>query len=242
MYRFAAILMVTLAGPLLAASANAETGNTNRGQRVFGTCAACHSLEPNRNMSGPSLAELWNRKAGTLASFPRYSAALKSSGIVWNDKTLDAWLDDPQHLVPGNTMTFQGIKNAQQRADLLAFLKGATQPGHAPSHSAQQGGQQGGPMGGMMGMGGGSVPNLRKLDPEDRVQTIQYCGDSYKVTTAAGKTRDFWERNLRFKTDSSEEGPEKGAPALVDAGMMGDRADVIFAGPDEISVYVEKKC
>ena len=94
---------------------------------------------------------------------------------------------------------------------------------------------------GMMG-GAGSVPNLRKLGPEDRVQTIQYCADTYKVTTADGKTRDFWERNLRFKTDSSEDGPEKGAPAVVDAGMMGDRADVIFAGPEEISTYVEKKC
>ena len=190
-------------------------------------------------MTGPSLAELWNRKAGGLASFHRYSPALKSSGIVWNDKSLDEWLKDPQHLIPGNTMTFQGINNAQQRADLLAFLKDATQPGHAPSQSAQQGGP-----GGMMGMmgGAGSVPNLRKLGSEDRVQTIQYCADTYKVTTADGKTRDFWERNLRFKTDSSEDGPEKGAPAVVDAGMMGDRADVIFAGPEEISTYVEKKC
>jgi len=97
-------------------------------------------------------------------------------------------------------------------------------------------------MGGMMGMGGGSVPNLRKLDPEDRVKTIQYCDDTYKVTTDDGKTRDFWEWNLRFKTDSSKEGPEKGAPAIVDAGMMGDRADVIFASPEEISAHVEKKC
>ena len=94
---------------------------------------------------------------------------------------------------------------------------------------------------GMMG-GAGSVPNLRKLDPEDRVKTIQYCKDTYKVTTEDGKTRDFWERNLRFKTDSSDEGPEKGAPALVDAGMMGDRADVIFAEPGEISTRVEEKC
>src|ERR1700687_5840979 len=136
MYRFAAILMGTLAGALLAASANAETGNTNRGQRGFAACAACHSLEPNRNMTGPSLAELWNRKAGTLPSFHRYSPALKSSDVVWNDKMLDAWLDDPQHLVPGNTMTFQGIKNAQQRADLLAFLKDVTRPGAGPSQSA----------------------------------------------------------------------------------------------------------
>jgi cytochrome c len=243
MKRFAVTSTTVLAGAfLLFASAKAETGNPTRGQRVYGACAACHSLEPDRNMTGPSLADLWNRNAGTLASFHRYSPALKSSGIVWNEKTLDEWLADPQQLVPGNTMTFEGIKNPQQRADLLAFLKDAAQPGHAPSQSAQQGAQQGG-MGGMMGMGGASeVPNLRKLDSDARVQTIRYCGDTYKVTTADGKTRDFWERNLRFKSDSSEEGPEKGAPALIGAGMMGDRADVIFADPEEISAYVEKKC
>src|SRR5437899_3479399 len=147
MHRFAAILIGTLTGALIAVPANAETANSNRGQRAFGACAACHSLEPNRNMTGPSLAELWNRKAGGLQSFHRYSPALKSSGIVWNDKTLDDWLKDPQHLVPGNTMTFQGIANDAQRADLLAFLKQATQPGRAPQPSARQGGG-----GGMMGM------------------------------------------------------------------------------------------
>jgi cytochrome c len=80
-------------------------------------------------MTGPSLADVWNRKAGTLASFSRYSPALKSANIEWNDKTLDQWIEDPQHLVPGNEMTFEGIKDARQRADLLAFLKQATQPG-----------------------------------------------------------------------------------------------------------------
>lgn len=213
----------------------AAQGNADRGQRVFGACAACHSLEPNRSMTGPSLADLWSRKAGSLASFPRYSSALKSSAIVWNDKTLDDWLKDPQHLVPGNTMTFEGIKNDQQRADLLAFLKQATQPGHA---SSQMGGMGG--MGGMMGRGG--VPNLKKPDPEDRVQAITYCGDTYRVTTGDGKMHAFWERNLRLKTDSSGDGPEKGAPALVGAGMMGDRADVIFAAPNEISGFIKAEC
>ena len=73
-------------------------------------------------------------------------------------------------------------------------------------------------------------------------QAIQYCGDTYKVTTADGKTRDFWERNLRFKTDSSNDGPEKNAPALIDAGMMGDRADVIFADPQEITPIIKHEC
>ena len=93
------------------------------GEPAFRACTACHSLEPNRNMTGPSLAELWNRKAGSLSSFTRYSPAIKSADIVWNDKTLDEWLKDPQRLIPGNTMTFPGIKDAGQRADLLAFLK-----------------------------------------------------------------------------------------------------------------------
>jgi cytochrome c len=217
-------------------------GNSDRGQRLFGACAACHSLQQDQSMTGPSLAGLWNRKAGSLASFSRYSPALKSANIVWNDKTLDDWITDPQHLVRGNEMTFAGIKDARQRADLLAFLKQATQPG---ASVAQQSGSMGS-MGGMGGtggmMGGGQVPNLKHLDPEDRVQAIAYCKDTYTITTANGQTRKFWERNLRLKTDASDNGPEKNAPALVGAGMMGDRADVIFADPSEISAYIAAKC
>jgi cytochrome c len=228
----AAILLLTALPP----GATAEPGNASRGERLYRACDACHSPEPNRNMTGPSLAEVWNRKAGSLASFPRYSPALKSSGIIWTDDTLNEWIKDPQHFIPGNTMTFVGMKDARQRADLLAFLKDATRPGHAPK--AAQGGNQ---MGGMM-MGGGGVPNLKKLDAEDRVKSITHCGDTYKVATADGKMRDFWERNLRFKTDVSDEGPQKGAPALVGAGMMGDRADVIFASPEEISGFISSQC
>ncbi|WP_244470998.1 hypothetical protein [Microvirga massiliensis] len=86
------------------------------------------------------------------------------------------------------------------------------------------------------------MPNLRTLAPEDRVQAIGHCGDTYRVTTADGRTQEFWERNLRFKTDSGPEGPEKGAPALVGAGMMGDRASVIFAAPEEISALIKPQC
>jgi cytochrome c len=217
----------------------AADGNTARGQRVFSACAACHSLQPDQNMTGPSLADLWDRKAGSLPSFNRYSPAIKSANVVWNDKTLDEWIEDPQHVVPGNEMTFAGIKDDRQRADLLAFLKQSTKPG---ASFAQQGGQMEG-MGGMGSMmGGGRVPNLKNLDPEDRVQTISYCKDTYTITTANGQTRKFWERNLRLKTDGSGDGPEKNVPALIPAGMMGDRADVIFADPSEISAHIAAKC
>jgi len=223
---------------MLDARTFAAEGNAARGQRIFGTCAACHSLQPDQNMTGPSLADLWGRKAGNLPSFNRYSPALKSANLAWNDKTLDEWIEDPQHLVPGNEMTFAGIKDARQRADLLAFLKQATQPGASVAHQGQVGGMGG--MGGMMG--GGRVSSLKNLDPADRVQAINYCNDTYTVTTANGQTRKFWERNLRLKTDGSSDGPQKNAPALVGAGMMGDRADVIFADPSEISPLIGSKC
>ena len=82
-------------------------------------------------------------------------------------------------------------------------------------------------------MGGGRDPKLKSLEPGKQVKAITYCRDTYRVTTVDGKTRAFWERNLRFTTDCSQDGPEKGAPAIMPAGMMGDRAAVIFAAPEE---------
>jgi cytochrome c len=230
-----AITLAALAAVAISSETFAAEANAARGQRVFGACAACHSLQPDVNMTGPSLAGLWGRKAGSLASFDRYSPALQSANIVWNDTTLDAWVKDPQQLVPGNHMTFPGIRQAQPRADLLAYLKEATAPG---ASRAEKSGAQGG----MRMMGGGSVPNLKSLDPAQRVTAVTYCKDTYTVTTADGKTRKFWERNLRLKTDGSGTGPQKNAPALLGAGMMGDRADIIFASPDEISPFVAAKC
>jgi len=235
MSKFAIVTLVTFAS---LSSALADQGDASRGRQDFRACAPCHSLEPDRNMTGPSLADLWGRKAGGLSSFDRYSHALKSSGIIWDDRALDGWITDPDRMVPDNEMPFNGIKDARVRADLLAFLKEATKPGAVPQQTAQQGAMKG--MGGMMG--GGPDPNLKKLEPGIQVKAITYCRDTYRVTTADGKTRAFWERNLRFRTDSSKDGPEKGAPAITPAGMMGDRASVIFAAPEEINKIIEARC
>lgn len=229
--------MLVLAGVAGASGAMAQPGDIDQGRREFMACAACHSLEPGHNMTGPSLADLWGRKAGGLASFERYSDALQSSAIVWGDKTLDKWLTDPQHLVPDNLMPFDGIKDAGARADLLSFLKQATKPGAGFERPAQA---QMPSMGGMMG--GGRDPDLKKVEPAKQVKAITYCHDTYRVTTGDEKTRAFWERNLRFKTDSGKNGPKAGAPAIMPAGMMGDRASVIFAAPDEISKTIENRC
>ena len=191
-------------------------GDMSKGRNDFRACAACHSLEPGRNMTGPSLAQLWGRTAGSLPNFDRYSSALKSSGIVWNDQTLEQWLTDPQHLVPNNEMPFEGIKDASVRVDLLAYLKEATKPGA----TAQQGAQSG-QMGGMMG--GAQDPNLKTLDPSIQVKAITYCRDTYRVTTADGKTHTFWERNLRFQ-DRHQQGRSG-------EGCAGDHAGGHDGGP-----------
>src|SRR5438445_11595536 len=96
---FVAIAFVTAAvGPASAA------GDPVRGAKVFGACAACHSLETGQHMTGPSLAAIWNRKAGTVEGFARSSDALKKSEVIWNEKTLDVWLSNPAAFIPGNQM------------------------------------------------------------------------------------------------------------------------------------------
>jgi len=206
------------------------------GAQVFRTCAACHALEPGKHRTGPSLAGVFGRKAGTARGFKRYSPALVSADITWIGEALDAFLVNPQGFIPGNRMTFPGLPDAQARADLIAYLQTATAEGGTPRERAGQGGMMGG------GMAGSDMPDLKAVGPEQQVTAIRYCSDSYYVTTAAGETHPFWEFNLRFKTDSSESGPLPGHVALQPAGMMGDRASVIFADPKEISSFVEKRC
>jgi cytochrome c len=210
----------------------AEEADADAGARAFRACAACHSLEHDRNMTGPSLAGVANRKAGGLPSFSRYSDVLKKSDLIWNGENLDHFLDNPAEFIPGNHMTFPGISDARTRANIIAFLLQAADGGKAAA----------GGMGGAGNMGMRAPPNLKAVDASAKVKEIAYCQDTFKVTTQDGRSRDFWERNLRFKTDSSDEGPAKGAPAIVAAGMMGDRASIIFSSPEEISGFVKLHC
>lgn len=183
-------------------------------------------------MTGPSLAGVWQRKAGSAPGFTRYSDVMKHSDVTWDEKPLDGYLKDPAKFMPGNHMTFPGIPDDQTRADVVAFLKEASTADKPKS--SQQAQMQ-------MPMGRG-VTKLKSVGPSSRVKAITYCGDTFKVTTEDGNTREFWERNLRFKTDSGDDGPEKNAPAILAAGMMGDRASIIFASPEEISAWIKHQC
>ncbi|RZI40449.1 cytochrome c family protein [Herbaspirillum sp. HC18] len=226
----APVLFASLADTALAA------GDPGHGAHVFQACMACHSIKPGEHMTGPSLADVWNRKAGTAEGFSRYSPALKGASVTWNASSLGKWLTAPQKFIAGTSMTFPGIRNARDRADVIAYLK-AVSENKAPA-IPQQGGMMGG---GMRGMRSTRL-DLRNAPPEGRVTALSYCGDTYTVKTADEKTQKVWEFNLRFKTDSSQDGPLPGKPVIVGAGMQGDRAAVIFAAPGEISAFIKPAC
>ena len=111
-----------------ATQASAQSGDATRGQRVFNQqCRACHTLEKDgAQTAGPNLHGVFGRKAGTAAGF-EFSDTMKTSGIVWDEATMADYSRDPKGKVPGTKMVFNGIKNAGQLADLVAYLKQATQ-------------------------------------------------------------------------------------------------------------------
>lgn len=110
-----ATLAALAAAPALAADPAA-------GERVFKTqCGACHSALEGKNLVGPSLHGIVGRHSGQIAGF-RYSAANKSADLTWDEATLDVYLTNPRAKIPGTTMTYVGLKNDTQRADLIAYL------------------------------------------------------------------------------------------------------------------------
>jgi cytochrome c len=95
-------------------------GDPAAGEAVYSRCAGCHALEYHR--TGPKHCDLFGRRAGGAKGY-EYSDAMKRSKIVWNEKTLSRFLADPLKTVPGTTMTYAGVPQAQERADLIAWLR-----------------------------------------------------------------------------------------------------------------------
>ncbi|QDL93231.1 c-type cytochrome [Paroceanicella profunda] len=94
------------------------------GERLFRQrCAACHSVETGGRGSGPSLAGVLGRRAGTLGG-ARYSQAMQGAGLVWDAETLDAFLQNPRDTVPGTRMAVR-IPDPEQRAAIISFLRDA---------------------------------------------------------------------------------------------------------------------
>jgi nitrite reductase (NO-forming) len=116
-----AVAAAETSAPAQAAAMPTAGGDAAAGRLVFRKCQACHSMEPGKTILGPSLAGIMGRKAGSDPGY-NYSPAMKHANIVWDAKTLDAYLSDPQKLVPGNKMPFPGLKTDHDRADVIAYF------------------------------------------------------------------------------------------------------------------------
>ena len=98
-------------------------GDVAAGEKVFKKCKACHVVNKEQNRTGPHLVNLFGRAAGSLEGYKKYSKAMKSSGIVWNEETLDGYLEKPKAYVKGTRMVFAGLRKEEDRANVIAYLK-----------------------------------------------------------------------------------------------------------------------
>ena len=122
----------TASAPAAAATAPADfkallaVADPAKGKVLFLQCRACHSLEAGgANKVGPNLHGVFGRKAGLAPGFS-YSEVFTQASIVWSAETLEPWLARPSDFLPGNRMVFVGIRKAEDRANLIAFLKRET--------------------------------------------------------------------------------------------------------------------
>ena len=116
-----------LLGALLLSPAGAEDGDAARGERAFQRCFACHSVDPTEpaKLQGPSLFKIMGRPAAAVPGFA-YSEAMQkaaAAGLVWDAATLDRFLIDPEAVVAGTAMSVPPVRDAEERADLVAYLK-----------------------------------------------------------------------------------------------------------------------
>lgn len=125
----AVVLAIAVGVSSMAFADDWEGGDAAKGAKVFKKCQACHTVEeggPNR--VGPNLYNIMDRGIAAKADY-NYSAAMKkeaASGAKWDEETLFKYLEKPQAMVPGTTMSFPGLKKEKDRKDLLAYLETAT--------------------------------------------------------------------------------------------------------------------
>jgi len=106
-------------------NSNTSLADVGAGKKIFNKCKTCHSVDKEKNKVGPHLVKIFGRNAAVIEGF-KYSNALKSSNIIWDEETLSAYIANPKKYVPGTKMSFRGLKKENQILDLLEYLKETT--------------------------------------------------------------------------------------------------------------------
>jgi cytochrome c len=125
------VLLLAVSASVIAALATpaAAEGDAEKGKAAFAKCALCHQVGPGaKTLIGPELNGIVGRKAASIADYPSYSAGMKKlgeQGWVWTPENIDKWITDPKAMIPDSPMAlaFQGIPDAAERADIIAYLK-----------------------------------------------------------------------------------------------------------------------
>ncbi|MDD2876679.1 MAG: c-type cytochrome [Acidiphilium sp.] len=118
------IIATVAAAALTLTTASAQTmGNAAMGKQVYlHQCSGCHSNKPGVDRFGPTLAGVYGRMSGS-APLHHYSAAMKAAHIIWNNKTLNLFLQNPRDYVRGTVMPYRGLRSARARLNVIAYLK-----------------------------------------------------------------------------------------------------------------------
>ncbi len=115
----ATLALLAATGPALA------SGDVEAGKKVYNKCKACHDISEGKNKVGPTLKGVMGRTAGTVEGYA-YSDAMKASGIVWNEDTLEKYLADPKALVADGKMQFPGLKKEEEIENIIAYIAEAS--------------------------------------------------------------------------------------------------------------------
>ena len=121
--KFIKTIHLIVLGFCLSATPALASGDVAAGEKVFKKCKACHVVDAEKHKTGPHLVNIMGRAAGSADGYKKYSDAMKSSGIVWNEETLDGYLEKPKAYVKGTRMAFAGLRKEEDRANVIAYLK-----------------------------------------------------------------------------------------------------------------------
>lgn len=116
-------MMMAAVATSVAVSSPSLAADIKAGEKVFKKCKACHVVDAEKNKTGPHLVNIMGRKAGTLESYTKYSKAMVAADVIWDETTLDAYLEKPKKYIKGTKMAFAGLRKEKDRVNVIAYLK-----------------------------------------------------------------------------------------------------------------------